>query len=226
VGTVPRAVFPARHAGPRFGGMGTLVMTFDAVSVESKKNRKSKRELSPEQAAAAAMVAEARERGLDLTGQDGLFKLFTKNVLETALNKEITDHLGHDKNRAEPDRDSTNVRNGARAKRVPSNAPGEVEIEVPRDLDSSFEPKIVKKRQRRIGEVDKIVLSLYAKGMTTGEISAHFADIYGASVSKETVSRITDKVVPTCKNGLTGRCRAPAKSWRLKRGFRVGAVAG
>ena len=68
-------------------------------------------------------------------------------------------------------------------------------IDVPRDRAGTFEPQIVKKRQRRLGEVDEIVLSLYAKGLTTGEISAHFAEIYGASVSKETVSRITDRVI-------------------------------
>ena len=76
-----------------------------------------------------------------------------------------------------------------------SDAAGEVRIDVPRDREGTFEPQIVKKRQRRLTEVDEIVLSLYAKGMTTGEISAHFAEIYGASVSKETISRITDKVV-------------------------------
>ena len=65
----------------------------------------------------------------------------------------------------------------------------------PRDRDGSFEPQIVKKRQRRLTGVDEIVLSLYAKGLTTGEISAHFAEIYGASVSKETISRITGKVL-------------------------------
>jgi transposase-like protein len=68
-------------------------------------------------------------------------------------------------------------------------------IEVPRDRDGSFTPVIVKKRQRRLGPVDQIVLSLYGKGMTTGEISAHFAEIYGASVSKEVISNITDKVI-------------------------------
>ncbi|WP_435062418.1 IS256 family transposase, partial [Amycolatopsis thermoflava] len=141
------------------------------------------------------MVAEARQRGLELTGPNGLLKLFTKNVLETALNEEMTEHLGHEKHRAERGRDSTNVRNGTRKKTVLSDAAGEVEIEVPRDRESTFEPQIVKKRQRRLTDVDEIVLSLYAKGMTTGEISAHFAEIYGASVSKETISRITDKVV-------------------------------
>ncbi|WP_431958744.1 IS256 family transposase, partial [Nocardia lijiangensis] len=68
-------------------------------------------------------------------------------------------------------------------------------LTVPRDRDGSFEPQIIKKRQRRLTGVDEIVLSLYAKGLTTGEISAHFDEIYGASVSKETVSRITDKVL-------------------------------
>ncbi|MEU6642836.1 IS256 family transposase [Saccharomonospora sp. NPDC046836] len=151
--------------------------------------------MSPEQAVAAAMVAEAKQRGLALTGPDGLLKLFTKKVLETALNEEMTEHLGHEKNQAEPGRDSSNVRNGTRPKTVISDAAGEVEIDVPRDRESSFEPKIVKKRQRRLTDVDEIVLSLYAKGLTTGEISAHFAEIYGASVSKETISRITDKVI-------------------------------
>ena len=141
------------------------------------------------------MVAEAKARGLALTGPDGLLKLFTKSVLETALNEEMTEHLGHAKNRVDPDREATNVRNGSRSKTVLSDAAGEVEIEVPRDRESSFNPQIVKKRQRRLTDVDEIVLSLYAKGMTTGDISAHFAEIYGASVSRETVSRITDKVV-------------------------------
>jgi putative transposase len=96
--------------------------------------------VSPEQVAAAGMVAEARRRGLELTGPNGLLKLFTKNVLETALNEEMTEHLGHGKNRTEPGRDSTNVRNGRRKKTVLSDAVGEVEIEVPRDRGSTFEP--------------------------------------------------------------------------------------
>ena len=169
-------------------------MTSDAVSPR-KRDNESGRQLSPEQAAAAAMVAEAKARGLELTGPDGLLKLFTKNVLETALDEEMTEHLGHAKHQADPGRESTNVRNGSRPKTVISDAAGEVAIEVPRDREGTFEPQIVKKRQRRLTDVDEIVLSLYAKGLTTGEISAHFAEIYGASVSKETISRITDKVV-------------------------------
>jgi putative transposase len=163
--------------------------------VSPRKSEKPARELSPEQAAAAAMVAEARRRGLELTGPNGLLKLFTKNVLETALGEEMTEHVGYEKNRAEAGRESTNVRNGTRSKTVVSDAAGEVEINVPRDREGTFEPQIVKKRQRRLTDVDEIVLSLYAKGLTSGEISAHLAEIYGASVSKETISRITDKVV-------------------------------
>jgi putative transposase len=169
-------------------------MTAGAMGSRQRKTDDGTRR-SAEQAAAAAMVAQARERGLALTGPDGLLKLFTKNVLETALNEEMTEHLGHEKNRAEPGRESANVRNGTRKKSVISEAAGEVDLEVPRDRESTFEPKIVKKRQRRLSGVDEIVLSLYAKGLTTGEISAHFSEIYGASVSKETVSRITDKVL-------------------------------
>jgi putative transposase len=91
-------------------------------------------------------------------------------------------------------RNRGNSRNGLRAKTVLTEI-GPVEIEVPRDLDASFQPKIVKKRQRRLTGVDQIVLSLSARGLTTGEISAHFAEVYGASVSRETVSKITDSVL-------------------------------
>ena len=88
-----------------------------------------------------------------------------------------------------------NIRNGTRAKTVLTDTTGPVALDVPRDRAATFEPQIVKKRQRRLSGVDEAVLSLYAKGPTTGEISAHFAEIYGASVSKETISRITDKVI-------------------------------
>jgi hypothetical protein len=94
-------------------------------------------------------------------------KLFTKNVLETALNEEMTEYLGHEKNRAEAGRGSANVRNGSRAKTVISDAAGEVCIDVPRDREGTFEPRIVKKRQCRLTDVDEIVLSLYAKGWST-----------------------------------------------------------
>jgi putative transposase len=149
---------------------------------------------SPELEAAKELVRLAKEQGLALTGPDGLLKALTKTVLETALNEELTEHLGYDKHDP-PGEGSGNIRNGTRSKTVLTDTHGPVEIDVPRDRAGTFEPQIVRKRQRRLTGVDEMVLSLYAKGLTTGEISAHFAEIYGASVSKETISRITDKVI-------------------------------
>ena len=144
---------------------------------------------------ALEMIRRAKERGLDLTGPDGLLRQFTRTVLETALDEEMTEHLGRAKHEKSARGRSANTRNGTTVKTVTTDGVGPVTIEVPRDRDGSFEPVIVKKRQRRLNDVDEVVLSLYAKGLTTGEISAHFAQIYGASVSRETVSRITERVV-------------------------------
>jgi hypothetical protein len=88
---------------------------------------------SAEVEAAKELVRLAREQGLSLTGPDGLLKQFTKNVLESALNEEMTEHLGHEKNRPQQGRESSNVRNGTRPKTVLTEATGQVEIEVPRD---------------------------------------------------------------------------------------------
>ncbi|RQX10214.1 IS256 family transposase [Micromonospora inaquosa] len=156
--------------------------------------RKKRAEPSAEAKAAVELVRAAKEQGLSLTGPDWLLRQLTKTVLETALNEEMTEHLGYAKH--EPDgAGSGNIRNGTRAKTVLTDSTGPVQIDVPRDRAGTFEPQIVRKRQRRLSGVDEVVLSLYAKGLTTGEISAHFAEIYGASVSKETISRITDKVI-------------------------------
>jgi len=149
---------------------------------------------SAEAQAAVELVRLAKEQGLSLTGRDGLLKQLTKTVIETALNEEMTEHLGYEKHDS-AGAGAGNIRNGTRAKTVLTEHSGPVEIEAPRDRAGTFEPKIVRKRQRRLDGVDEVVLSLYAKGLTTGEISAHFAEIYGASVSKETISRITDKVL-------------------------------
>jgi transposase-like protein len=170
------------------GEEGAVMTTLDDVT------KKKQAEQSAEAQAAAELVRLAQEQGLSLTGPDGLLKQLTKAVLETALNEEMTEHLGYEKH--DPAGAGTgNIRNGTRAKTVLTDTTGQVEIEVPRDRAATFEPQIVKKRQRRLSGVDEVVLSLYAKGLTTGEISAHFAEIYGASVSKETISRITDKVL-------------------------------
>jgi putative transposase len=139
------------------------------------------------------LVERARAGGVSLTGQGGLLQQLTKVVLESALDGEITDHLGYDKHDSAGN-NSGNSRNGTRTKTVLTEI-GPVQVEVPRDRDGSFEPQLVRKRQRRLSGVDEMVISLAAKGLTTGEISAHLAEVYGANVSKTTISTITDKVV-------------------------------
>ena len=129
----------------------------------------------------------------DIIGENGLLKQLTKQLLERAMAAEMTEHVGYEKHDAAGHK-SGNSRNGKSAKTLKGSF-GTMPIEVPRDRAGTFTPQIVRKRQRRLSGVDEVVLSLYAKGLTTGEISAHFAEVYGASVSKETISRITDKVV-------------------------------
>jgi putative transposase len=140
-----------------------------------------------------ALVDRARAEGVSLTGPGGLLGQLTKRVLEAALEGEMTGHLGYEA--GDPvGRNGGNSRNGKRTKTVITDA-GPVDIDVPRDRDASFEPKIVAKRQRRLSGVDELVLSLSAKGLTHGEIAAHLKDTYGAEVSKATISTITDRVL-------------------------------
>jgi putative transposase len=145
------------------------------------------------EAIAAQLVDEAQARGVNLVGPGGLLGELTKRVLELGLEIEMTDHLGYERHAAEG-RGSGNSRNGTRPKTVLTDV-GPVEIEVPRDRAGTFEPATVRKRQRRLDGVDTMVLSLSAKGLTTGEISAHLAEVYGAEVSRETISKITDAVL-------------------------------
>jgi transposase-like protein len=146
-----------------------------------------------QQELAEQLVEQARADGVELIGPGGLLTGLTSKVLNTALDVEMAEHLGYDKH--DPaGRNGENSRNGKRTKTVLTEL-GPVPVDVPRDREGTFEPRIVRKRQRRLDRIDEIVLSLTARGLTTGEIGAHFADIYGASVSKDTVSRITDKVL-------------------------------
>jgi transposase-like protein len=141
----------------------------------------------------AMLVDRARGSDLRLTGEGGLLQQLTKRVLESALEGEITDHVGFDKHDKAANK-RENTRNGHRTKTVITDV-GPVEIQVPRDVVGSFEPQIVRKRQRRLTGVDELVLSLSAKGLTHGEIAAHLAEVYGTEVSKQTISTITDKVM-------------------------------
>jgi transposase-like protein len=157
----------------------------------------SKTSKQPQRAAereiAEQLAQRAKDEGVELVGPGGLLQRLTKQVLETGLEVEMSEHLGYDKH--DPaGRDGENSRNGHRAKTVTTEV-GPVEIDVPRDRDGSFEPRTVRKRQRRLSGVDSMVISLSAKGLTTGEISAHLAEVYGAEVSRDTISKITDAVL-------------------------------
>jgi putative transposase len=139
------------------------------------------------------LTQRARAEGLKLTGEGGLLQKLTKMVVESALDGEIDDHLGYVKHDA-AGRNGGNSRNGKRSKILLTEA-GPIEIDVPRDRDGSFEPQLVAKRQRRLSGVDDLVISLSAKGLTHGEIAAHLAEVYGAQVSKQTITTITEKVM-------------------------------
>jgi putative transposase len=129
----------------------------------------------------------------EIVGPDGLLKQFTKALLERVMNAELTHHLGYKKHEPEG-RGSGNSRNGQSRKTVQGDF-GEVEIAVPRDRNSSFEPKILPKHERRFAGFDDKILSLYARGLTTREIQSHLEEIYGIEVSPSLISEVTDAVL-------------------------------
>ncbi len=130
---------------------------------------------------------------MSLVGPGGLLSGLTKTVLERALEAELSDHLGYEKH--DPaGRNGGNSRNGRRAKTLLTEV-GPVDIAVPRDREGTFAPTIVPKRSRRLGGVEDLVISLSAKGLTHGEICAHLAEVYGAEVSKDRITAITDRVM-------------------------------
>jgi putative transposase len=154
-----------------------------------------------QRALAEQLVEQAQAEGISLVGPGGLLGDITKLVLETGLEVEMDEHLGYAKHAA-AGRDGGNSRNGTRSKTVITEV-GPVTIDVPRDRDGTFTPATVRKRQRRLEGVDSMVLSLCARGMTTGEISAHLAEVYGTEVSKETISKITDAIVEEMNDWLS-----------------------
>jgi putative transposase len=142
---------------------------------------------------AAELVERARTDGVELTGENGLLTALVRQVLQTGLEVELTEHLGYEPHAVEG-RGSGNSRNGSYPKTVTTDV-GKVELRVPRDRNASFDPVTVPKGQRRLTGLSSNVISLYAKGMTTGDIQAHLAEIYGTEISRDTISRITDAVI-------------------------------
>lgn len=129
----------------------------------------------------------------DVLGEDGLLKQLTKAVVERALEAELTTHLGYEKHAPEG-RTGGNSRNGKTRKGLSTDL-GEIELEVPRDREGSFEPQLVPKRQRRIKGFDEKILSMYARGMTTRDIQEHLEEIYGVGVSPDLISSVTGAVL-------------------------------
>ncbi len=142
---------------------------------------------------ARLLVDRARGEGIALTGAGGLLPSLVANILQAGLNIELDEHLGYEPY-ALDGRGSGNSRNGGYPKTVITDV-GPVEVRMPRDRDGSFEPVTVPKHTRRLDGFSEMVISLYAKGMTTGEIQAHLEEIYDTQLSRETISKITDAVV-------------------------------
>jgi len=141
---------------------------------------------------AEELVARAREDGVALTGEGGLLTEMMRHVLQTGLEVEMAEHLGYEPH--ERGRSDGNARNGSYDKTVTTEI-GEVELRMPRDRQGTFRPVTVPKYQRRLDGLSGNVISLYAKGLTTGDIQQHLVEIYGTEVSRETISKITDQVV-------------------------------
>jgi putative transposase len=138
------------------------------------------------------LLAGARSEE-ELTGPGGLLSQLTKRLVERAMEVELTDHLGYEPH-LEPPGGVGNTRNGSTAKTLLTEH-GEVRIETPRDRNGTFEPQIVRKRQRRFEGFDDKILALYSRGLSTRDIEAHLEEIYGVKVGRDLISRVTDAVI-------------------------------
>lgn len=137
------------------------------------------------------------EKPEDMLGEGGLLQQLTKALVDRALQGELTHHLGYEKHSSEG-KLSGNSRNGFTNKRVKGKR-GTLEIEVPRDRDSSFEPQLIKKHQTRFDGLDERIIALYARGLSTRNIQAHLEELYSVEVSPELISSVTDSVVGRSK---------------------------
>ena len=133
----------------------------------------------------------------DITGDNGILKRLTKAIIERALESELTHELGYKKH-FRPSKPTVNARNGTSTKTLKTDH-GELELSVPRDRNSDFEPQIVKKGQRRFTGFDDKIVSMYARGMTTRDIQGHLEEIYGVEVSPDLISSVTDDIISEVK---------------------------
>ncbi|MEK7487464.1 MAG: IS256 family transposase [Planctomycetota bacterium] len=129
-------------------------------------------------------------------GKQGLLQNLISRFIERALESEMSIHLGYQKNSPPEDASPDNIRNGHSPKTIQSPKIGKTTISVPRDRNASFEPQLVKKHQRSLNDLDDVILSLYARGLSTRQIEAHLKEVYGNQVSPAFVSQITDAILP------------------------------
>src|SRR6478672_3977820 len=161
---------------------------------------------------------------VELTGSDGLIPGLIKAALERGLQAELSDHLGYDK--GDPAAALfANSRNGTTPKTMASQV-GDVRLDVPRDRDGSFTPRLVPKGSRRLGGLDEMIVSLYAGGMTIRDIEHHLASTIGTELSHETISKITDEVLERrCWPGSGVRWRRSTRSSTSTRSWSRSATA-
>ena len=155
---------------------------------------------TPEENARRAKIRELLDMS-NITSMDDIQNLFKETIaefMEDGLETELEDELGYSRYDYR-NKNTENSRNGHSSKTLRTSF-GDVEVAVPRDRKGEFEPQLLKKNQTSISQdIEEKILSMYAKGMTTGDIEAHIQDIYGVDVSDTTVSRITDKILPVAK---------------------------
>ena len=168
-------------------------MTDTAMVPRKSEGREPARPALIDEQLADQLLGKAQAEGVELLGPDGLLSQVTKAVLERALAEEMTGHLGYEKH--DPaGRGSGNSRNGSTGKTLLTEV-GAVDLEVPRDRNGSFEPKIVRKGQTRLEGFNDRIIALYARGMTTRDIRAHLREMYDVDVSPDLISRVTDGVL-------------------------------
>lgn len=155
-----------------------------AITPEALRDRKAFKKLLMDQVRASG--------GTGAVDSKSVFQGLVKDTIEAFLELEMEEHLGYPKHDAEG-RNSGNSRNGANSKTVRGDF-GEVEIETPRDRNASFEPKLVAKRQRSVGNFGEAIISLYTRGLSTREIEQHVKEIYGIDISPQFVSRVTEEL--------------------------------
>jgi putative transposase len=180
-------------SGVSLAGVGEAVEGADVKSMPVSTNGLSS-ELLEELAALAA--EKTAEGGLRLMGEGGILPELAQHLMQAALEAEMDLHLAAEAGRVggRGSRSGGNTRNGYRRKKVMTEV-GPVTVQVPRDRLGTFSPRLLPKYARRTGALDEMVLSLTAKGLTSGEIVAHLAEVYGMTTTKETVSTITDKAL-------------------------------